>query len=129
MRIDRWDERFFAVMQSELARPFSWHGACCMSLVSAVMTSVRGDGYRFPVDLDWTSELTAYKRLKTLGFETVADAIAAHLPEIAVLNAGRADIGMLGNACLVCIGPSFVGRSEQGLISVPLNAVSRAFRT
>lgn len=131
MRLKTWTAGLAEVVEHHRAIPFEWGVSDCLAFPLNCVKAITGRDVAAEYDR-YDSQLDAYRILKSLGFETVADAFAAHFPEISPSMMGRGDLASVtenGAVCgVVCIGAQIVGKGMSGLTFVPRSIAQRAFK-
>jgi hypothetical protein len=131
MRLPTWPENLAEAIAGHQARPFEWGASDCLIFP---LECVRAVTARDLLHLcgEYGSRLAAYRRLQALGFETIADAFAAHFPEIHPAMMGRGDLATVledGAVCgAVCVGAGLAGKAIGGLSFIPRARAQRAFK-
>lgn len=130
-----WDRAYAEVMERALAEPFAWGVSDCLTVPADLCDAMCGRN-PFPAKLRrYRTELGAAKLMRSLGFETVEDALTAVFPPIPILRARRGDCGVLEQdvdgirkfACLIIMGDRAVGKGPAGPIGVPVTRLKSAF--
>ena len=132
MREHGWEERLIAAVAEWQEKPFAWGKADCAGFALACVKAVRGKMPRGLKPPRYTTATGARMALEKMGFADLAAVMASTFEEIAPVMAGRGDIGIVisnGAQCAVVnTGLWWAGKTEQGLIRVPHETVTRAFR-
>jgi hypothetical protein len=131
MRLVEWPANLADAVARHQAGPFEWGASDCLIFP---LDCVRATTGRDLLHLcgEYGSRLAAYRRLQALGFETIADAFAAHFPEIPPAQMGRGDLATVlqdGAVCgAVCVGARIAGKAISGLSFIPRAQAQRAFK-
>jgi hypothetical protein len=128
MRVADWDQRLVAVVESYSSTAFDWAESNCIDLGVDVLKACRGDDAEIPKFKKATTLKQSLSVLKSMGCETLGDAMAKHFEECGVISAQRGDIGTVANGLLVCVGVNWFGRNEDGPIFLSSAQIERAFR-
>ena len=133
-RLPNWRSRLSAEMDRQRREPFAWGSHdCALGLASAAIEAVTGEDLR----ARWGGYSTAAGALKVLrraGYDSLADAVAATLPEIHPSRASIGDIGLIeaegeiGAALCVFDASGVVVMTEAGHGRVARSKAVRAFR-
>jgi hypothetical protein len=130
-RLKGWERRLAAVVARHRELPFAWGASDCFLLPLDAIVALTG---RDPWSglHDYSSRLSAARRLAAQGYSSLADAFADKLAEIPPALAQRGDVGVVEDGGALCgalvAAAGFVGKSEAGLVSIPRERVQRAFR-
>jgi hypothetical protein len=127
---DNWPDMLIAAVERHRVLPLVYGKSDCWTMAADVIEALTGE--RPYPDVMYRSKAGAAKALAQRGFASVADALAARLPETPVAMAGRGDIGIVdtpdGLAAAVCVGPWFVVKAETGIDHVSRDRIVRAFK-
>ena len=106
-------------------KPFCWGEHDCARFAAGWVEAVTG---RNPmVGWRYTTQVGAARALARRGFATLADAVAAELPEIPLAYAMEGDIAMVDGACGIVGGEVVYVLRSEGLGIVPMARAKRAF--
>jgi hypothetical protein len=131
-RVVDWPERLLSTVAFWDALPFAWGRTDCLGFALACIKAVRGS----PI----VSDLPAYadakearRVLRDLGARELENAFMMYLDPVPVSLAQRGDVGILVQpggiqSAVVCVGPTWAGKTEDGLVHIAPAQVSRAFR-
>lgn len=133
-RLPDWRARFADEMDRQRRMAFRWGrhdcalGLACGAVLALSGVDLRRDlgGYRTPAG--------ALRLLRRLGHATLADAVAAHLPEIHPCRAGVGDIGIIaaegeiGQALCVVDTSGLIVLTEAGHGRRPRADMIRTFK-
>lgn len=129
-RLPDWQARFGAFMESRRLAPFAWGSNDCCSFAGDCLLAITGVdpgvGHR-----DYDDAIGGARALESFGgVGGVGDALfGAPVPP---LLARVGDIGMVTldgrDSLAVCNGETWVGVGLEGLVPMPLEAASRAWR-
>lgn len=130
MRVDGWELALITVLEAASAKPFSWANGGCIELAIDTVTALTGAA---PMEKPVLEDaLDARRWLKANDFDSLGDAIGAHLAEIPVAMAGRGDIGVVSRdgieTAAVSDGLHWVAKSETGVLRVSRGEIARAFK-
>lgn len=135
-RLPDWRSRLAAVLTIGEGTPFAWGSHDCflglaVPAIEALIGVDLGAEYRGA----YNSAEGATAALAARGFHNLADAAAAHFPEIPPARAHVGDLVLIatgdpriGDGLGVVIGERVIVLSEKGQGSVALRRASRAFR-
>ena len=111
--------------------PGEWGVSDCWMLACDAYEAVTG-GALAPDLRGYDSEKTGYRLFARHGFTTVGEALAAHLPEIPRLMAGRGDLCVVERngveSCGVVTSIGVAVKTEEGLAHLPVTDIKTAFR-
>lgn len=133
MRQKGWERRLLEIVEHHRAQPFAWGVSDCFTLPLDAVIALTG---RDPAPglHDYDSRASAARRLAEQGWQSVADAFAAHLPEVPVVFAQRGDVGVIEDPktktlCgAVFLAAGVAGKTEDGVRVFPRDRVVRAFK-
>lgn len=132
MRVQGWEEKLIETVESWKVKPFKWGKADCCGFALACIKAVRGKTAPKQKIPKYGDAKEAFRALRDMGCDDLAQAFAAHFEEVPVSMAGRGDVGITisnGAQCAVVnTGLWWAGKTEQGLISVPREAIVAAFK-
>lgn len=132
MRRKGWERALIEIVARHRAQPFAWGASDCFTLPLEAVIALTGDDPA-PGLHDYDSKIGAARCLATQGFGSLADAFAAHLPEVPVPLAQRGDVGVIedeatGALCgALFLASGVAGKTETGLYIFPRDRVVRAF--
>lgn len=122
------------VIEDELAKPYAYGAADCFLLGCRVADAL--DPARKMVATyqgAYSTLLGAQRALHKRGFTSLAGFFASHLASCSPAEAQMGDLAVLqlpdGEHVGVCIGASFVTKTERGRTLFAIGAVKAAFRT
>jgi hypothetical protein len=123
-----------AVIAAHRRAAFKLGRSDCLTFALAVAAAVRGAD-PFAGRPGYSTMEEGQALLEAHGFATVGDGLASVFPEIPPAFGILGDLGVLkdgaaaGMACVVHDGNGWIARDEPaGLVRVPLESVSRAFK-
>jgi hypothetical protein len=129
-RLPDWQPRLQALIQARLAAPFAWgEHDCCLFVCDAVQAIT---GHDPAADLrGYRSEREAMRIIHAHGgLRAIAQARAG--AEVPVLAAQVGDVGLLPiegrDTLALCGGAHWLAPGAQGLVALPLDAASNAWR-
>jgi hypothetical protein len=133
-RVEGWEDRLFVVIEEHARQPFQWGVSDCCTFPMDVCRALIGIVPEKYVPGSYDDMQSAVRELKAHGYRHLGEAFADAFVEIPPAFAGRGDLGqadypgaILGGGVVV-IGEEVLGKGELGLVRVPRNAMSRAFR-
>jgi len=133
-RVHDWPDRLDQVIAEHQAAPFVWGHYDCATLWTSAVHAMTG------VDLThdfprWRNELGAMRALRSRGFDSVADYVAAVLPTVPASLAGRGDLGFPEDAWrgplaspAVLMGQFGVSRDDTRWIIIPRQRLVTFFK-
>jgi hypothetical protein len=128
-----WETRFAALMEHELAQPFSWGSSDCLTLAADVCEALTGV-QPFPLELrDYDSAAGAATVLVKLGFTSISGPLEAVFQPIPSARARRGDCGVRVSAegelsTFIVLGATAVGRAEgKSRVVVPTLQLAQTF--
>lgn len=131
MRIEGWEKKLDAIVESKRNQPFDWASNNCMGLVAEVQQEITGKT-DFPevlenIDNKFNAQRLILKRAKNL-----TELMDKNFSKIPITLAQRGDIVEVetceGPAMGVCIGAKAVFIGKDGIEYIPLTALIRAWR-
>lgn len=131
MRIEGWEQKLDAIIESKRNQPFDWADNNCMGFVAEAQKTITGET-SFPEVLENIgSKRNALKLILENG-PSLTDWVDKHLEQIPITMAQRGDIVDVetceGPAMGLCIGPKAVFIGKNGIEYVPLTSLIRAWR-
>ncbi len=135
-RLPDWRARFAAEMDRQRRDPFAW-GAhdCALGLAAGAVEAITGADLRVGWRSAYKTPAGALRAMRAKGYDTLADAIAAMLPEIPPAFADVGDIGLieddagpLGQALCVVDASGLIVMTEDGHGRRPREDMIRAFK-
>lgn len=135
-RLPRWRRRLEALTDELRRRPFDWSRQhdCALGLSARAVEALTGEDIAASWRGRYRSEKGALLALRKAGFDSVADAAASMLPEVAPSMAQEGDIaavpddGPFGFALGVFVGERVLVLRPDGLATVDRLTAGRAFR-
>ena len=131
-RVTDWPEQLLETVAAWEGVPFAWGTADCLGFALACIEAVRGNPLvdEIPASSDAKE---ARRALRDIGAREVENAFMMYLDPVPVAMAQRGDVGVIvqedgTQSAVVCVGPMWVGKTEEGLLQVPRQVVTRAFR-
>jgi hypothetical protein len=131
-RVEHWPDRLLETVAFWETVPFVWGSTDCLGFALACVKAVRGS---LPIeDLPaYSDAMEARRVLRDMGARELENAFMMHFEPVPVSMAQRGDIGVLVapdgiQSAMVCLGPSWAGKTEDGLLQVPRSVIARAFR-
>lgn len=127
-----WEAQLAAYLAEAHDRPHAYGRHDCMTFVAGAIEAVTGKDFAKGHRGKYKSAATAARHLKSLGYASPAEMIAAHLEEKPIGYAQRGDIVLDGEGIPgVVIGGEalFVGCEEgrEGLVRQPRKAWAKAW--
>jgi hypothetical protein len=131
-RVDHWERRLAATIDTARAKPFVWGVHDCPTFAFEVrMILTGGEDIAALWRGRYTSALGGARVMRRLGWASLEDMGRTLLgePRPAVLLAGRGDIVLAdtGLGFGICTGASAVGMAPEGLVNVPLTSCRLAW--
>lgn len=127
-----WDVALYDITVAAMARPHEWGVHDCITFGADCVLAMTGEDLIADLRGSYDSALSAAKIVKTAGFDSLREMIAARLPEIDVMQARRGDVvlcdGPAGEFLGVVTGHMCIGPSQAGLQHVSLAQAFCAFR-
>lgn len=134
-RLPDWNARLHAFVDAAKRRPFDWTAHNCGEHWAAgAVEAMTGADLAAPYRDRYASALGAARVVRNEGFETIADLVAAHLPEIHVSAARLGDLAAIpatdafGYTLGIVNGEMILVLRADGMGLVPLFDATRAFR-
>lgn len=131
MRVRGWERALLDVVAKHRAQPFAWGTSDCFTLPLDAIVAITGTD-PWPGLHDYDSRISAARCLSLQGYENLAAAFADKFPEVPVSFAQRGDVGVVndqGNICgALFLASGCVGKTENGVVLFPREAVKRAFK-
>jgi hypothetical protein len=134
MRPEGWEDRMAQAIAKHVAAPFSWGTSDCFMMPLDVAAAIMLTDPRHDDPPNYSDSAGARAELRRHGWETIADAFAAHFSEVHPAFARRGDIGIadypgavLGGGCVV-IGSEIIGKGDSRTVRLPASALTRAFK-
>lgn len=129
-RVRNWDIALADAMGAELARPFEWGVADCATLMATSVRACLGDHPVLKELRRYRTKRGALRLLKTEGGLTAI--LERHFSPRAHAFAQTGDIGVVCNpdgsqAGVVVLDGVAVGKSETGVVRLPIRAVTAVF--
>ena len=131
-RVVDWPERLLETVAVWEAVPFAWGSTDCLGFALACVKAVRGS---LPIeDLPAYSDAKVARRvLRDMGARELENVLMMHFEPVSVSMAQRGDLGVLVapggiQSAMVCLGSSWAGKTEEGLLQAPRAVITRAFR-
>ena len=134
MRLPDWPERLADMVAAWRQQPFMWGEADCALFAAAAVEACRGHNPAAHWRGHYHSGRSAYRLLRTRGFQTLADAVDATLgPRLPPVLARRGDVVALARAAGLALGVCQGGvalfpAKGAGLEAVPMTEVFTAWR-
>jgi len=132
MRVQGWEEKLIVTVDAWRRKRFKWGRADCASFAVACIKAVRGRTAPRVEIPGYADVRQARRALQKMNCVDLTAAFAAHLETIPVAMAGRGDVGITisdGAQCAVVnTGLWWAGKTERGLIRVPRETITAAFR-
>lgn len=130
MRITGWEDALARVIEKHAAEPLKYGKSDCGQLAADAVEAVTGQDL-FKDYRNYTTEAGAARVLRKAGCENLGDLFAKYFPLQHPFFAKRGDIGVIeqnGNICAgVFTGNGFVGKAEQGVFYLGVDAVKQAY--
>lgn len=132
-RLPNWADDLARSLMGWKGRAFVWGSYDCLMMCRVMARVITGADVLGDLPA-YSTEAGAAKQLRLLGFETPADLVSAHLPEIQPAAARRGDWVMIGSGGLVpgAFGVNFGRRSAHmgldGLVMCEAVRAERAWR-
>ncbi|WP_342640943.1 DUF6950 family protein [Rhodoligotrophos ferricapiens] len=131
MRLPDWPERMIEVIRAHERAPFEWGKSDCWCLAMDVVKAITGSDPYAHVRRYQTAA-GSRRVMRTEGFASIGDALAAAFVEIPPVMAQRGDLGVVvvegAEAVCICEGVLWVGKSPTGVVRFPRAHVARAFK-
>ncbi len=131
-RKEMWPDRLMEEVNFQSSTPFKWGVSDCLIFAMHCVEAMTGKSPMRETDYDYADKKGALRMLKKRGYRSVGDAIAKNFEEIPVALAGRGDLGLVEgdgyDVVVVFVGPTAVGKDENGVNHIPRSSVQRAFR-
>lgn len=134
-RIEKWREPFSKAVDDLYYKPFKWgENDCAIGLVRKLVLAMTGEDLAKEYEGQYWDAKTAFRVMKTKGFDDVAELVSSILPEIHLSEAKIGDIAAIktddgfGYALGVVNGERIIVLSENGVGSVDLFSASRFFK-
>lgn len=135
-RLPNWRARFADFVDEVRLRPFDWSTQhdCAIGLCGRFIQALTGHDLVKQWVGRYTTRTGAVRALRRAGFDDLADAVAAHLPEIHPSQARVGDIAAFrvdspfGWALGIVNGERVLVMREEGLGSMNLLDAERAFK-
>lgn len=132
MRVKGWERKLIDAVEVHTEQKFEWGVSDCITLVSDVALAITGEDPMGASRGRYKTEKGATKVLKKLGYDNVAEALAASFPEIPPASAKRGDCGVVEvdgvMSSVVVMGSHLVGKSVNGAILTSPTRLTRAFK-
>lgn len=131
MRRDDWQNALSETVRRHQQLPFAWGTSDCLLFPLDCVRAMTGQDFS-ELHGEYASQAQAYRRLRSFGFANVADAFAAHFPEISPAMMGTGDLAVVdddGAICgAICLGRMTAGKTQDGLLFIGRSLVQRAFK-
>ena len=131
-RVVDWPERLLQTVADWENVPFVWGSTDCLSFALDCIEAVRGNPLVDEIPA-YSDAKEARRALRDMGAREIENAFMMHLDPIPVSMAQRGDVGVIvqedgTQSAMVCVGPAWIGKTEEGLLQVPRQVITRAFR-
>lgn len=128
-RLPRWEDRLFEFVDARLHMPFAWGTNDCIGFAVDWIELCTGERV-FEAEHDDAAGAAAALAKRGGIVQAITDVLGEPLPK--PRGAQRGDIGLVEiegrQSAVVVIGADAVGPGENGLHSVPIDALTMAWR-
>lgn len=129
MRTEGWELLLDQHIREAYRVPFQWGSRDCALWATDWVHKATGEDHGGPWRGKYKTEIGAAKRMKKLGFASVADIASAHLTECQPGMAQRGDLVLHPEGSLgVCAGRQSFFLTESSVTSIPTLDCPRAWR-
>jgi hypothetical protein len=127
-RHPQWDQRLVDCVSELRAIPHDWGKHDCLLWVAAAVKAVTGKDHARGHRGKYKNRVSAYRYLKSLGYDSPEAMIDSALTEKPVGFAQRGDLVMASDGIpAVCMGAVAFSVGEEGLVSVPREQWAKAW--